>query len=253
MKGDKVVELLEKCTYLLLLSVSGLTVGETYEVPGPEISEAIMRYWQQKLFSNVSIEADSIVGGKIYLHIKLTAQPRISSINYNGVKKSEREELEKKIDLHAGSQFSTDLSDRAKHVIKRYFEGKGYKNATVEIVQKEDVTADNRVIVDVNINKNEKIKIHKIYITGLDSANHTSMKKALVKLKKSMKKTKEKSFRNMFRSKKFVPEKYEEICTWYDGYRFGETEIFNPWSVINYFGNDSQARAYWQSTGRDYW
>ena len=74
----------------LLLSVSGLTVGETYEVPGPEISEAIMRYWQQKLFSNVSIEADSIVGGKIYLHIKLTAQPRISSINYNGVKKSER-------------------------------------------------------------------------------------------------------------------------------------------------------------------
>ena len=46
-----------------------------------------------------------------------------------------------------------------------------------------------------------------------------------------------------------VPEKYEEICTWYDGYRFGETEIFNPWSVINYFGNDSQARAYWQSTG----
>ena len=194
----------------LLLSVSGLTVGETYEVPGPEISEAIMRYWQQKLFSNVSILADSIVGGKIYLHIKLTAQPRISSINYNGVKKSEREELEKKIDLHAGSQFSTDLSDRAKHVIKRYFEGKGYKNASVEIVQKEDVTADNRVIVDVNINKNEKIKINKIYITGLDSANHPSMKKALVKLKKSMKKTKEKSFRNMFRSKKFVPEKYEE-------------------------------------------
>ena len=92
----------------LLLSVSGLTVGETYEVPGPEISEAIMRYWQQKLFSNVSIEADSIVGGKIYLHIKLTAQPRISSINYNGVKKSEREELEKKIepDYEVGEEVS---------------------------------------------------------------------------------------------------------------------------------------------------
>lgn len=46
-----------------------------------------------------------------------------------------------------------------------------------------------------------------------------------------------------------VPEKYEEICNWYDGYRFGETDIFNPWSVINYFGNDNQARAYWQATG----
>ncbi len=44
-------------------------------------------------------------------------------------------------------------------------------------------------------------------------------------------------------------EKYEEILSWYDGYKFGETEIFNPWSVINYFRNECQARAYWQSTG----
>lgn len=44
-------------------------------------------------------------------------------------------------------------------------------------------------------------------------------------------------------------EKYEEICDWYDGYRFGTTEIFNPWSVINYFRNDCHPGAYWQSTG----
>lgn len=44
-------------------------------------------------------------------------------------------------------------------------------------------------------------------------------------------------------------DKYEEICEWYDGYKFGETEIFNPWSVVNYFRNKCQARAYWQSTG----
>ena len=46
-----------------------------------------------------------------------------------------------------------------------------------------------------------------------------------------------------------VPEKYGEICEWYDGYRFGETEIFNPWSVINYFNNDCKPKAFWQSTG----
>lgn len=44
-------------------------------------------------------------------------------------------------------------------------------------------------------------------------------------------------------------EKYDEICAWYDGYRFGETDIFNPWSVINYFRNHCQAKAFWQSTG----
>ncbi|MCI8850871.1 MAG: AAA family ATPase [Erysipelotrichaceae bacterium] len=46
-----------------------------------------------------------------------------------------------------------------------------------------------------------------------------------------------------------ISEKYDEICEWYDGYRFGETEIFNPWSVINYFNNRCEPRAFWQSTG----
>ena len=46
-----------------------------------------------------------------------------------------------------------------------------------------------------------------------------------------------------------VPDKYEEICQWYDGYQFGKTEIFNPWSVINYFNNQCEPRAFWQSTG----
>lgn len=44
-------------------------------------------------------------------------------------------------------------------------------------------------------------------------------------------------------------EKMEEVCRWYDGYRFGETEIFNPWSVINYLDEECFPKAYWQSTG----
>ncbi len=44
-------------------------------------------------------------------------------------------------------------------------------------------------------------------------------------------------------------DKYDEICKWYDGYHFGKTEIFNPWSVINYFSNECEPRAFWVSTG----
>lgn len=44
-------------------------------------------------------------------------------------------------------------------------------------------------------------------------------------------------------------DKYDEICEWYDGYRFGKTEIFNPWSVVNYFSNECEPRAFWVSTG----
>ncbi|MBE6649616.1 MAG: hypothetical protein E7614_08910 [Ruminococcaceae bacterium] len=43
--------------------------------------------------------------------------------------------------------------------------------------------------------------------------------------------------------------KYDEVCRWYDGYLFGDTEIFNPWSVINYVSDKCEAKAFWQSTG----
>lgn len=44
-------------------------------------------------------------------------------------------------------------------------------------------------------------------------------------------------------------DKYAEICDWYDGYRFGATEIFNPWSVLNYISDQCFPKAFWQSTG----
>lgn len=44
-------------------------------------------------------------------------------------------------------------------------------------------------------------------------------------------------------------DKYDEICEWYDGYRFGNTDIFNPWSVLNYMDENCTAKAYWQFTG----
>ena len=186
-----------------LLGLSGLIVGKTYEVPGVEMSEAIRRYWEQKLFSNVRIEADSIVGSKIYLHVYLTAQPRISNIKYEGVKKSEREDIEGILGLQKGNQITPDMVDRAKLVIKRYFEDKGYKNAEVEILQREDVTAENKVLVDINIDKSEKIKINRIYVSGVDE-------KEAKKLKRAMKKTRDKALINLLKSKKFIQDKYEE-------------------------------------------
>ncbi|EJX10568.1 hypothetical protein, secreted, partial [gut metagenome] len=59
----------------MLLNLSGLNIGQVYEIPGTDISEAVRRYWDQKLVSDVQIVADSIVGNKIYLHIKLTPLP----------------------------------------------------------------------------------------------------------------------------------------------------------------------------------
>ena len=191
----------------LLQSIAGLEIGATYEVPGADMSEVVRRYWEQKLFSDVSLTADSIVGNTIYLHVHLKAQPRISSIVYSGVKKSEREALEKSIGLRVGGQITQDMVNRAKIIIKRYFDDKGFKNAAIDIRMKDDVTKENNVLIDIDIDKSNKVKVEHIYITGVSH-------KEASKLKRAMKKTREKSLINFFRSKKFLPEKYEEDKTY---------------------------------------
>ncbi|MBQ5731412.1 MAG: outer membrane protein assembly factor BamA, partial [Bacteroidaceae bacterium] len=126
----------------------------------------------------------------------------------NGVKKSEREDIESQIGLFKGNQITPDMVSRAKRIIERYFEAKGYKNADVNILQRPDVNAENQMIVDVNIDKKEKIKINKIYINGLEALPDK-------KVRYAMKKTREKTtFKNFFhtflRSKKFTKERYDE-------------------------------------------
>ncbi|MBD9108923.1 BamA/OMP85 family outer membrane protein [Bacteroides nordii] len=188
----------------VLIGLSGLSVGQSISVPGDEITSAIKRYWRHGLFSNVKITAEKIEAGKVWLKISLTQRPRISEIRYHGVKKSERQDLETRLGLVKGSQITPNLVDRAKTLIKRYFDDKGFKNAEIIISQKDDISNENQVIVDVNIDKKEKIKVHEITIVG-NKAIKTS------KLKRVMKKTNEKGkLLNLFRTKKFINEKYEE-------------------------------------------
>ena len=173
-----------------IASLSGLTVGQMYEIPGPEIAAAVRKYWKQGLFSDVAIEIDSLVGGRAYLHVKLKAQPRISVMRISGVKKSERDEIQQRIGMHDGTYFTQDVIDRTKAIIKKYYEEKGFKNARIDITSQPDVMNDGKVIVMVNIDKRNKVKIHRIYITGV------SEKEALG-LRRAMKKTKQNTWGNL--------------------------------------------------------
>ena len=187
----------------VIIGLSGLSKGQTITVPGDEITQACKRYWRHGLFSDVQITADKIEGDQIWLTIHLTMRPRVSDIRYHGVKKSEREDLEARVGLIKGNQVTPNLIDRAKTLIKRYFDDKGFKNADVIITQKDDPNNANQVLVDINIDKKEKVKVHKITITG----NQAITTK---KLKRVMKKTNEKGkLLNLFRTKKFVEENYE--------------------------------------------
>ena len=194
----------------LLVGLSGLTVGQRINIPGDEITKAVKRYWKHGLFSNVSISVDSIVGEKAFLHITLAQLPSISQINYNGVKKQEREDLETKLGLVKEGQLAPNTIDRAKTLAKRYFDDKGFGNAEINIVYRDDVSQPGKVIVDVNIDKKDKLRINHIYLTGNEKLDEKSIKGTLIK-SGALKTIHERgSMAGWFRSKKFVEKKYKE-------------------------------------------
>ena len=188
----------------VLIGLSGLSVGQIISVPGDEITAAIKRYWKHGLFSDVQITAEKAYGSQIWLHIALTQRPRIANINYHGVKKSEREDLEAKLGLVKGSQITPNLISRAKILIKKHFDDKGFKNAQIDIVERNLPDNKDQVNVDVIIDKKEKVKVHQITIDGNTILSDR-------KIKRVMKKTNEKNkLVNFFKTKKFIEDNYEK-------------------------------------------
>ena len=194
----------------VLLGLSGLSVGQTIDVPGTEITEAIKRYWRNGLFSKVAITADSLVGNKVYLCIHLATRPRVSAINYNGLKKSEREDMDSKLGIMRGSQITPNMIDRAKILAKKYFDDKGYNNAEIEIIQRDDVTSKNEVILDINVDKKAKMKVRQIIFEGNDQLSDKKIKGNLFKKSAFGKINEAGKLRNFFKAKKYTPERYEE-------------------------------------------
>ncbi len=187
-----------------VIGYSGLKVGEKIEIPGSEINAASKRLWRQGLFSKVQIAVDKVVGDKVWLSLNLRQQPRISAINYNGVKKGEREDLQERLQLMPGNQITQNIVNRAEMIIKKYFSNKGFGNAVVKIELHEDISKPNEMIVDINIKKNDKVKVHKIYIDGNEVLSDNAIQRA-------MKKTNEKGkLLNLFKQKKFVESDYQD-------------------------------------------
>ncbi len=194
----------------VLINLSGLTVGQEIDVPGTAITDAVKRYWKHGLFSQVQITADSLVGSKIYLCINLALRPRVSAINYTGLKKSEREDLEAQFGIMKGGHVTPNIIDRAKTLAKRYFDQKGYKNAEIEIMQRDDVTNKNQVILDINVDKKAKMKVRHLIFEGNDNLKDNKIKGSLFSKGAFGKIHEAGKLSSWFKSKKFTDERYKE-------------------------------------------
>ena len=201
-----------------LISLSGLAVGDKIQIPGDEITRSIEKLWKQGLFSDVKIKAVKVVGNSIFLNIYLQERPRLSKFAFRGVKKSEADDLREDLKLVKGMQVTDNIVNTSKYRIRNYFVDKGYYNVDVNIVQQDDTTLLNNIVLIFNIKKNSKVKIKEIIFEG---NNDTEEKTSLLifhktdkvfpstKLRRFMKDTKQKKITRIFKTSKFIESNYK--------------------------------------------
>lgn len=186
-----------------LIQLSGLQVGSEIKIPGDEITKAVKRLYGQGLFSDASISVDRFEGNKVFLILSLAERHKLSKINYIGIKKSEENKIKEKINPLPGTQVTDNMITNLERIIEKYFKEKGYYNITIKALQRDDPERPNFVILDVNVERKSKIKVSDIFITGNQEVRDS-------KLKGAMKKTKEKSLMNLFKSAKYIEASYED-------------------------------------------
>lgn len=188
----------------IIIGYSGLAVGERVTIPGEAITNAVKRFWRQGLYSKVQIRVEKTVGDKAWLIIDLKQQPRMSEMRFDGVKNGEKKDITERLGMVAGQQLTPNIISRTKQIIEKFYADKGFKNASVRIDQIPDLSNDNMVILNVIVDRHNKVKVHKIYIDGNDVLSDS-------RIKRVMKKTNEqKDIRKLFSQKKFVDSDYAD-------------------------------------------
>ncbi|WP_423127305.1 outer membrane protein assembly factor BamA [Gaoshiqia sp. Z1-71] len=187
----------------VLIQISGLAVGDEIMIPGEEISNAIKKLWGHQMFSDVKIEASKAEENFIWLNIYLQERPRLSDVNFFGVSKSEKDDITKRVLLLKGSQVTDNQLNNAERIIKNIFLEKGFLNTEVRIVQRDDTAQVNSVILDIRVDKKEKVKVDEIVFHGTENLKEATLNRA-------MKKTNARKLKNFFKTKKFLEEKFTE-------------------------------------------
>ena len=186
----------------VIIHLSGLQIGDTVMVPGDKFTTAVEKLWDQGLFGDVKIIAEKIVNDRVFLEIKLQERPRLSKFAFKGIKKRDADDIRENLKLTQGMQVTENLILNIKRGVIDFYVDKGYLNATVDITQSQDTSLKNSVILYINIDRNERVKIQNLIIEGNESIpDH--------KLKKAMKNTKQKAWYHFFKASKYIEEDFK--------------------------------------------
>ncbi len=223
-----------------LIAYSGLKVGDKIEIPGMAISSAIKKLWEQGILGDIQVQIAKVEkrpeGEFIFLDFVLKEKPRLSKFMIKGLKKGDADDIREKMGLIRGKAINDAMVKAASNTIRKHFLEKGYFNTTVSIVQEEDPTLANSVVLNITVAKGKKVKVASIEIVG----NETIEDKVL---RKKLKETKQKNFWRIFKASRFVRSKFEsdkqKLVEYYsrNGYRditiLGDSVWKNPDGTLN--------------------
>ncbi|GAB2975830.1 outer membrane protein assembly factor BamA [Mucilaginibacter puniceus] len=201
--GDITISGVKNLDQETLLTISKLSKGDKITLPGDANANVIKNLYALGLFDDVQLNVTRLTLDSVYLEIVVLERPRLSRLHITGIRKGDIEDVQKKLSDKTNKIVNENLLSTTTAIIKRHFNEKGYLNTTVNITQRPDPGDPNSIILDVAVDKKQKVMINKITIVG---------NKALSagKLKKAMTKTRTRKWYNIFGSKKFKQDKYEE-------------------------------------------
>lgn len=186
-----------------ILRFTGLRLGENIDIPGTKTNNALKKVWRTNLFSNVDLYVVKIEDDKIWLRMNLIGLPELAEIKINGMKKGKREDLIKDYKLNPGTRITSNLKNQLRNEIKGQLIEKGYPQPKVDFLENKDLEDQSKVNLTINVDKGQRIKIQDVVFEGNKELRSGQLRR------KAMKGTNRKSL-NIFKSSKFIPEKYKE-------------------------------------------
>ena len=186
-----------------IVQQSGLVQGRQIAVPGDDISAVLKKLTLQNYFEDVAIYIDHLSASRdtAWFRIELQERPRISRWTFSGVKSGDKKELQERLHIRRGGEFSQYVESTSIGIIKRYYAEKGYLLCDVKAEVQKDSVVRNAIRVNFAVDRGPKVKIKDINFIGNEHVSD-------FKLARSMKKTKSNKIYNFFSSKKYNEKEY---------------------------------------------
>ena len=185
----------------ILKASAGLEEGDSIYLPSKFISNAMMRLWAPRYFSDIQIGA-TIEGDSLDLEVFLKERPRILSWEIEGVTKSKKTDLRDEVlKLRRNTELSDYVIDKNVKLIKQHYATKGYRNCEVDVRITNDSVYEQCVNVTFDINRGPKVRVATINFSGNEAFEDK-------RLRRTFKKTHQKSIL-FFQNRKLNEEDYE--------------------------------------------